>query len=500
MKALDPIDATPEKRIYSSIIADYDIEKALCELIDNVIDNGKNYGLKEVYVDILLDVSSQTIYVKDNSGGVNNLKNLISPGSTGNDSSKELIGMFGVGTKRATVALAKNICIKTRKNGEHTKILNYDDQWINDPENWFITPYEANKTNEEINDCETVIELSNLIKNFNDLSVKNIKDHFSKVYAYFISEGFLKLNVNSEEVTPLFFNNWSYSPKYTPTKYWNFIDVGDKKVKIEIIAGLSRISNPSGNWGVYIYCNKRLIGKNLQNFEVGFGKGLAGNPHPTISLVNILVFIEGDSKFMPWNSSKSEINYSHPIFKKIQPNLQELVKRYAKISRSLVGNWEEKLFKFSSGEIKEKNISFDRVLSRELPPLPPPKVSEIAAMKDINKGILESKPWTKGIFGGIEAKEIILRKEFSERNIELKADKIYFFEIDAGQKKINFRIAQDADAESENSFKLLYRERIASFYFKKAHQEKIERAFEKKISDLKYKIHFESNNHYIEIA
>lgn len=92
------------------------------------------------------------------------------------------------------------------------------------------------------------------------------------------------------------------------------------------------------------------------------------------------------------------------------------------------------------------------------------------------------------------------KKEFAERNIEMKADKIYFFEIDAEKKRINFRLEKESDSESENSFKLLYRERIASFYFKKAHQEKIERAFEKKISDLKYKIHFESNNFYIEIA
>jgi pyruvate/2-oxoglutarate dehydrogenase complex dihydrolipoamide acyltransferase (E2) component len=92
------------------------------------------------------------------------------------------------------------------------------------------------------------------------------------------------------------------------------------------------------------------------------------------------------------------------------------------------------------------------------------------------------------------------KKEFAERSIELKADKIYLFEIDAEKKIISFRAEKEADAESENSFKLLYRERIASFYFKKAHQEKIERAFEKKISELRYKIHFESDNFYIEIA
>lgn len=35
---IDTIDGTPSKRIYRSIIADYDLNTAICELIDNSID------------------------------------------------------------------------------------------------------------------------------------------------------------------------------------------------------------------------------------------------------------------------------------------------------------------------------------------------------------------------------------------------------------------------------------------------------------------------------
>lgn len=414
MKALEPIDATPEKRIYSSIIADYNIEKALCELIDNVLDNGKSNSLPKVSVDILMHMPSQIIEISDNSGGVSELKNLISPGATGNISEKELIGIFGVGTKRATVALAKNICIKTRIKDEHTRFLKYDESWVNS-ESWTITPYIAEKEDEEINNSETIIELTNLRKPFDHDLIKTIYEHFSETYAFFIEDGFLELNLNDILVKPKFFDNWSYSPKYPPTKYWGFIDNEGKKVKIEILAGLSNKSNPAGNWGVHIYCNNRLIRKNLKNLEVGFGKGLAGKPHPNISLLNVLVFINGESNSMPWNSSKSDINFSHMTFKKIQKHISDLVIRYAKISRALEGEWAEKLFRYSSGELGERHIVFEKLLNRELPPLPPPRKQEIIKIRDLNKKIFDFKPWTRGIFGGIEASEVILRKEFLER-------------------------------------------------------------------------------------
>lgn len=34
------LDGTPDKRLYWSIISDYDIQTALCELIDNASING----------------------------------------------------------------------------------------------------------------------------------------------------------------------------------------------------------------------------------------------------------------------------------------------------------------------------------------------------------------------------------------------------------------------------------------------------------------------------
>lgn len=115
---VDIVDATPAKRLYLSIIADYDLNKGICELIDNALDIWiKSEKSNNLRIEITLDDTQQTIYVKDNAGGISKeeLAGVVGPGHTSNVEKDETIGIFGVGTKRAVVALAQDIKIKTRK-------------------------------------------------------------------------------------------------------------------------------------------------------------------------------------------------------------------------------------------------------------------------------------------------------------------------------------------------------------------------------------------------
>ena len=61
----------PLKQIYLSIIADYDLNKAICELIDNALDiwtsDGHAHPL-EVRIDF--DKDQQQIDIVDNAGGI----------------------------------------------------------------------------------------------------------------------------------------------------------------------------------------------------------------------------------------------------------------------------------------------------------------------------------------------------------------------------------------------------------------------------------------------
>src|SRR5437899_858187 len=114
---VDRLDATPSKRLFLSIIADYDLNRAVCELVDNAIDvwvRGGRTG--RVRVAIELDVRQQTIMVEDDAGGVPkaDLRFVVGPGETGTRPTDETIGIFGVGSKRAVVALSQDVRITTR--------------------------------------------------------------------------------------------------------------------------------------------------------------------------------------------------------------------------------------------------------------------------------------------------------------------------------------------------------------------------------------------------
>jgi len=109
-KPLKTLDATPPKEIYRSIIVDYDLKLGICELADNAIDIWTKKGsTNQLDININLDTDQQKITIIDNAGGIgeNNILDFISPGRTGNTAQEETIGIFGVGSKRAVVALAQ---------------------------------------------------------------------------------------------------------------------------------------------------------------------------------------------------------------------------------------------------------------------------------------------------------------------------------------------------------------------------------------------------------
>src|SRR5687768_9029301 len=64
------LDATPEKRIFLSIISEYDLKRSLCELIDNAIDLWSKKKRADLVVNILADDQQQSISIEDNAGGI----------------------------------------------------------------------------------------------------------------------------------------------------------------------------------------------------------------------------------------------------------------------------------------------------------------------------------------------------------------------------------------------------------------------------------------------
>ena len=140
-----PIDGTPIKRVFLSIISDYSLKTGICELIDNAVDlwtaNGQPAGMK---IRVILDAARQVISVEDNAGGVpsENLHLLIAPGASHHPAGHDVIGVFGVGSKRAAVALGEHVEIRTRYKKKQTYQIDLTPEWLAS-DDWEMPVYEV---------------------------------------------------------------------------------------------------------------------------------------------------------------------------------------------------------------------------------------------------------------------------------------------------------------------------------------------------------------------
>lgn len=411
------VDGTPSKRLFWSIISDYSLNTAICELIDNALDiwlrNGKT-NLLSVLID--LDTDRQIIKIQDCAGGVaeENLQLLISPGASGNDRNESVIGLFGVGSKRAVVALAEEVKITTRHKNNGSFQIDIDENWLSS-ETWEMPIYEV----EEIDENTTVIDLCKLRRQITTEDEFELIAHLCETYANFLKDKNFEIKINGTRLQPVEFDVWAYPPGFQPRYYqFNIPTVDNEEVGVEITAGLIR-EKESGkdDYGVYFYCNDRLIVKEIKDREVGYAAKLAGVPHFDASLARIIVKFYGAAKLMPWNSSKSSINYAHHMFKGLQTFLIKVVTDYSSLSRRLKGQWDENVFPFSDGELEYIDINdVEKVKRTYLPPLPKIRKNAVEHLKNKNKLTVNDQPWTLGLLEAIAAVEIIARQKLETKN------------------------------------------------------------------------------------
>jgi hypothetical protein len=257
---IDPVDGTPLKRMFWSIISDYNLKTALCELVDNALDIWLRLGRQgSPKIEIFLDADRQLISVQDNAGGVKyeDLKVLVAPGGSKNDPAVELIGIFGVGSKRAGIALGEQVQIRTRFHSERSLELDITKDWLSS-DDWELAAYEI----PHIEPSTTRIDISHLRKPLLKTDIGDLRVHLGETYSWFLRNG-CSIEVNEIPIDPLTFDDWSFPPDFPPRSCSFNIDLdGYGSVLCEIVVGLIRDRLPEeDNYGAYFYCNDRLIVK-----------------------------------------------------------------------------------------------------------------------------------------------------------------------------------------------------------------------------------------------
>lgn len=404
------LDAIPSKRLFLSIIADYDLNKSICELIDNGFDVWTRGGRRgSINIQVWLDPDQGTIRVEDNAGGLprRELRYIVGPGQTGTSPTDETIGIFGVGTKRAVVALARDVTIRTRYGSGDTYQVEFDDAWLDDEE-WELPLFRV----DNIEAGTTQVELQKLRVKLSAEAVDHLNKHLGAVYANFIIKSGVTLKLNGRTIKERFFDDWSYPPGYEPHRYTGQLPLpNERPVQVEVVAGLSSESSPaSGEYGVYFYCNDRLVAPAMKTFEVGFTRGQAGLPHPKIALTKVIVSLRGDARAMPWNSSKSDINTKSHVFLALHGWLVKVVADFAQVSRIWMGDWPEKVFAHKSGDIVNIPITdFPTARSSFLPDPPKSRPRWPERVAERNRRTAKQKPWTKGLYEGFVAANAVAK-------------------------------------------------------------------------------------------
>jgi len=448
-KKINSLDATPSKEIFRSIVVDYDLKLGICELIDNAIDLwNKSGSVGQLNISLKLDSQQQKITVTDNAGGIkeSDILLFVSPGRTGNTAKEETIGLFGVGSKRAVVALAQEIKVTTRNGSKRTHQVEFNDEWLKE-DSWGLDIFEV----PNIEKNTTTIELLGLRSKLNDDSIERLKNHISSTYALFLKRGNLEIAINDKIISGIEYDSdWSYPPGYEPVNYKLDLVVEGEIVKVEIVGGvISESASKGGESGVYFYCNERLIAKALKDYEVGYVTGMAGQPnHPGAALGRVIVKLQGQAQFMPWNSSKSAINYQHKVFEALRVSISNAISYFVGLSRRTQGDWPGQIYKYKTGTIREELIEApEQVSNLYNVPLPRTRKRYDEKLVDKNKRLGKRKPWVVGLYEAIAAVDFLTKRNLKQKNrlalilldsnLEIALKEYLVHEASIGMRKFN---------------------------------------------------------------
>ena len=180
------------------------------------------------------------------------MDHVVSPGKTTNDVHDEVIGYFGVGSKRAVIALSQDIEIHSRFEREKPFVVKLDDYWVTKDPSWLL-PYD--ESTRQLDPYTTLVELNRLRIQITSAEIEELKKHLQEVYAKFIDRGaIIKVMARSLQQSVLTISGRTKSSFSNPTLA--SIPIEDRQVEAEIVSGLiDHPGDPDDSYGVFVYCN-----------------------------------------------------------------------------------------------------------------------------------------------------------------------------------------------------------------------------------------------------
>jgi hypothetical protein len=224
----------------------------------------------------------------------------------------------------------------------------------------------------------------------------------------------------SVNIAPEFFDQWAFPPDFEPRKFIKRLIPEGRNLPVlfQITSGITyEPGSVVGEYGVYVYCNDRLVLRASKAGEFGFVPGMAGVPHPRMSHARIILEFSGAAKDMPWNSSKTGLNFNHAVFRAVRTDIYTAVKNATALSSRLQPTFETSIEPFQTGAIVEEELGAEQSLPQSrLPAIPPIRPSPKEAFREANKTVAANQPWAIGAYEAIIAIEVIRKQHLTQQS------------------------------------------------------------------------------------
>jgi hypothetical protein len=172
--------------------------------------------------------------------------------------------------------LGERVEIKTRHKREKSIQIDITSEWLAEQGAWDLPIYEV----PDLDPGCTLVDVSKLRQSFTPEDVESVRTHLSETYDWYLRNG-CEIRLNGTAVPPTSFEKWAYPPGFEPQEATLQIypTVADS-LTVSIVGGLIVDRDPEkANYGVYVYCNDRLVVKETANAR----RGVLG-PRPALCL------------------------------------------------------------------------------------------------------------------------------------------------------------------------------------------------------------------------
>jgi hypothetical protein len=268
--------------------------------------------------DIAVDYTEKRFTISDSCGGIPFAEAVSEVFCFGHSAgaTKNRLGVYGVGLKRAIFKIGNNIVIESRTKTDGFRVEIDVEEWSkrdNTLDDWTFPVAQLNgkggpKT------PGTTITITNLRREvkgrINDGILESVlRKSIAQTYPFFLSRlADVRLNGTGVEERDLPFG---HSSEVEPG-IDQFEQYGVKVTLLATVAPKDRRTQDVAGW--YVLCNGRVVVNADKSELTGWGAGLPAFHSKYLGFVGLVLFTAEDPELLPWTTSKRGLNREAMIF------------------------------------------------------------------------------------------------------------------------------------------------------------------------------------------